>query len=217
MAELKLKTFIFQRETSDSGDLPYIPILVIAAKKKKARSRFLFLFFCLLHFGKLWERETVHQKQTRLLAQAVRSNKDSPWCTCSDSSWRGKGGSCCAWYAQIPSEPRLFHINTPGDPFRLTLNSLKHLTQSWLMGQHCTGQPITLHFIRWMHRPHGITVGHPTLVYNQCCMQFDLRMKINSLPASFITAGTVPINFKSLSGTWSICPTRIYGARTQAI
>lgn len=102
--------------------------------KKWPAADFFFSFF-VFRFGKLWEREKVHHKQTQLLAQAVRSNKDSPWCTCSDSSLGGgKGGSRCAWYAQIPSEPRLFHISTPGDPLRLNLNSLKHLTLSWLMG-----------------------------------------------------------------------------------
>lgn len=34
---------------------------------------------------------------------------------------------------------------------------------------------------------------------------------------SFITAQTDPINFKSLSGTWGICPMWIHGVRMQAI
>lgn len=86
--------------------------------------------------------------------------------------------------------------------------SLQGVTWSWLMGQQGREQPITLHFMRWMCRSTGIAEGRPpTLGYIHCWMRFGLGTEINLLPAPFITAGTLPINFKSLSATWSICPT----------
>lgn len=54
----------------------------------------------------------------------------------------------------LPAWP-LSPNNTAGDHLRFPLCNLKHLTQSWLMGQHGAGQPITFHFVRWMHRRWG--------------------------------------------------------------
>lgn len=160
-----------------------------------------FVFFCLLCWGSCEKLGKGHHKQTQLLSPAVRSNKEA------------------LAVLRVPKFHQSFasFTLTPLETLSGSHFSLKHLTHSWLMGQHCTGQPITLHFMKWMHRPYGITVRRPALAYTQRCMQCDPRTEINSLPVSFITAGTVPINFKSLSGTWSICPSWIYGACMQAI
>lgn len=128
-----------------------------------AHGRFFFLWFLpSVHYFTFWEAvrncehiTNKHSCELRLWGH-IKTVHGAPAVTVAR---RGKGGSRCAWYAQIPSEPRLFHINAPGDPLRFTLSSLKHLIQSWLMGQNYTGQPITLHFIRWMHRQYGTTVG----------------------------------------------------------
>lgn len=99
-------------------------------------------------------------------------------------------------------------ILTPLEILSRPRYSLQGMTRAWLMGQQGREQPITLHFMRWMCRSTGIAEGRPpTLGFNHCWMRFGLGTEINLLPAPFITAGTLPINFKSLSATWSICPT----------
>lgn len=141
-------------------------------------------------------RKVGYLSNTQLLGEGSRSNNDRP-CTSSDSSSVGPKGAFTV--LSMPKIKRLpyFTLNTPRDTFQP--KTLDPVVIDWTTWQRATNH-FTLYEMdaqaAWDYRTMPNSWLRPL-----CCMHLGPNAGINLLPASFITTGTDPINFKSLSGT----------------